>query len=322
MLGYDEADIGASPDEWLTRVHPDDAGRVKESLAGASGRRQRRITRASTACCTATARSAGCCAAARRCATPTGRATRLAGSLTDVTDAKVSDALTGLPNRLMFVDLLDRALSRAHRRPGYAFALLVLGLDRFKDVGNSLGPLMADRLLVAVAQRLQSGLRVTDAVKPDDTVCTLARLVGRRVHGAARRHHRRHRRGARRRTAARALEKPFEIDGQQAVHVGHGRHRGQHGEIRPPGRDPARCRDGAPPREGRPDDVVRAVRSGDARPRGRPAAGRDRPAARRSRTAASSSSTSRSWRSQTGRIVAFEALVRWRHPHARDRRAG
>ena len=71
MLGYDESDIGTSPDEWLTRVHRDDAGRVQ-------GRARRRIwpaaadiTRASTGSCTATARSAGCCAAARRCGTPT-----------------------------------------------------------------------------------------------------------------------------------------------------------------------------------------------------------------------------------------------------------
>ena len=49
-----------------------------------------------------------------------GAVTRLAGSLTDITDAKVADALTGLPNRLLFVDLLDRAIARTQRRHGRA----------------------------------------------------------------------------------------------------------------------------------------------------------------------------------------------------------
>jgi diguanylate cyclase (GGDEF)-like protein len=100
------------------------------------------------------------------------------GSLTDVTEAKVADALTGLPNRLLFVDLLDRALQRTRRRSDYGFALLVLGLDRLTVVNDSLGSLTADRLLVAVARRLQSSLRATDAVTPDRLGCTLARLGG------------------------------------------------------------------------------------------------------------------------------------------------
>src|SRR4029077_234399 len=95
-----------------------------------------------------------------------GIATRLAGSFTDITDAKVSDALTGLPNRLLFMDLVDRAIKRRQRRPEFVFALLMLGLNRFKTISNSLGPLNADHLLVAVARRLQSCLRPTDAVTP------------------------------------------------------------------------------------------------------------------------------------------------------------
>src|SRR5258708_25768791 len=107
-----------------------------------------------------------------------GRAIRLVGSLTDVTDAKVADGLTGLPNRLLFVDLLDRALKRTRRRRDYGFALSVLGLDRFTVVNDSLGSLTADRLLVAVARRLQSSLRATDAVAADTPGATLARLGG------------------------------------------------------------------------------------------------------------------------------------------------
>jgi diguanylate cyclase (GGDEF)-like protein/PAS domain S-box-containing protein len=178
MLGYAADELGTNPDEWLTRVHRDDAARVASGLqahlAHGSGHYEsehRLLHRDGTF------RWVLCRGAAVRNAE--GRATRLAGSLTDITDAKVSDALTGLPNRLMFVDLVDRALDRAHRRPGYAFALVMLGLDRFKDVVNSLGPLAADRLLVSVARRFQSALRVADGagLRPG-TMCTLARLSG------------------------------------------------------------------------------------------------------------------------------------------------
>jgi diguanylate cyclase (GGDEF)-like protein/PAS domain S-box-containing protein len=175
MLGYDEA-IGASPDEWLTRVHHDDAGRVKDALAAHladdSGffESEHRLLHSN-----GTYRWVLCRGAAVRDAQ--GSVTRLAGSLTDITDAKVSDPLTGLPNRLLFVDLIERAIRRNERRHDHMFALLTLGLDRFAAVNHSLGRLTADSLLVAIARRLQSSLRVTDAVARQ-TDSTLARLGG------------------------------------------------------------------------------------------------------------------------------------------------
>jgi diguanylate cyclase (GGDEF)-like protein len=75
------------------------------------------------------------------------------------------------------MDLLDRAIKRRQRRPDFVLALLMLGLDRFKTISNSLGPLTADQLLVAVARRLQSCLRPTDAVT-DAAAFTLARIAG------------------------------------------------------------------------------------------------------------------------------------------------
>jgi diguanylate cyclase (GGDEF)-like protein len=105
-------------------------------------------------------------------------ATRVAGSLTDITESRVADALTGLPNRLLFDELLDRAIKRAERRSDYLFALLVLGLDRFKAVNESLGRPAADRLLVAVARRLHASLRATDAISRGEGAFTLARIGG------------------------------------------------------------------------------------------------------------------------------------------------
>jgi GGDEF domain-containing protein len=66
-----------------------------------------------------------------------GNASRMAGSLTDITEAKVSDPLTGLPNRLLFIDRLGRAIKHARRHRDQSFAVLFFDLDGFKMVNDS-----------------------------------------------------------------------------------------------------------------------------------------------------------------------------------------
>jgi diguanylate cyclase (GGDEF)-like protein/PAS domain S-box-containing protein len=177
LIGHGDTEIGTSPEEWLSRVHGDDEARVRDGLAahlaggGPHYASEHRILHKD-----GTFRWVLCRGAAIRRAD--GTATRLAGSLTDITDARVSDALTGLPNHVLFLDLLDRAIKRADRRHDYRFALLVLALDRFGMVGDSLGAVASDRLIVATADRLRSCLRSTDAVTPEKTGFTLARLAG------------------------------------------------------------------------------------------------------------------------------------------------
>jgi diguanylate cyclase (GGDEF)-like protein/PAS domain S-box-containing protein len=213
MLGYHDSEIGSSPDEWFARVHPDDLGRVKEALDAhlASDRGhyecEHRILHRD-----GQYRWVLCRAAAVRNATHV--VTRLAGSLTDITEARIADPLTGLPNRLLFEELLERAIKRSDRRGEYLFALLVLGLDRFKSVNESFGRPAADRLLVAVARRLNASLRSTDAISRTEDRCTLARLAGDEftvllddISDAS----------DAMRVAERlreALQKPFEVDGQ------------------------------------------------------------------------------------------------------------
>ncbi len=79
------------------------------------------------------------------------------------------DVLTGLPNRALFMDRLEYALRRAGQRWDYLCAVIVLDLDRFKVINDSLGHLVGDRLLSAIAHRLAGCLRPSD---------TLARLGG------------------------------------------------------------------------------------------------------------------------------------------------
>ena len=98
--------------------------------------------------------------------------------LNDITELKAAheeldrlahrDALTGLPNRLLFTERLEQALRRA-RREGGRLAVLFLDLDGFKDVNDALGHHVGDELLQAVAGCLRQGLRESD---------TLARMGG------------------------------------------------------------------------------------------------------------------------------------------------
>lgn len=73
------------------------------------------------------------------------------------------DALTGLPNRVLLNDRLGQALASANRT-GTRGALMILDLDRFKDINDSLGHSMGDLLLKAVAERLTGLLRRSDTV--------------------------------------------------------------------------------------------------------------------------------------------------------------
>ena len=118
------------------------------------------------------------------------------------------DPLTGLPNRVTFNDRLVRDLARAKRRKEVVGVVLV-DLDRFKEVNDTLGHAAGDRLLVAVAERLQGVVRETDTLArmSGDEFCVI--LTDQRDEGAAiDACHRLHN----------ALASPFLFDGQE-MHV-------------------------------------------------------------------------------------------------------
>ena len=74
------------------------------------------------------------------------------------------DSLTGLPNRALFMDRLERVFLQSRRQPGHLFALLQVNLDGFKMVHSGLGPSPADRLLIEVSQRILRRVRSVDTV--------------------------------------------------------------------------------------------------------------------------------------------------------------
>ncbi|WP_328471671.1 GGDEF domain-containing protein [Actinoplanes sp. NBC_00393] len=79
-------------------------------------------------------------------------------------NAALRDHLTGLPNRLLLEDRLNQAGARAAREAGYRFAVLLLDLDGFKAVNDSLGHAAGDVLLIEIARRLTGLVRRTDTV--------------------------------------------------------------------------------------------------------------------------------------------------------------
>ncbi len=72
------------------------------------------------------------------------------------------DKLTGLPNRKLFLEELEKSLQKAHEDTDFSFTVLILDLDQFKLINNSYGHLMGDNLLISIGERLQQYLHPQD----------------------------------------------------------------------------------------------------------------------------------------------------------------
>jgi|HubBroStandDraft_4_1064222.scaffolds.fasta_scaffold25298_3 diguanylate cyclase (GGDEF)-like protein/PAS domain S-box-containing protein len=177
MLGFQENEIEDRLEEWLDRIHDADRDRVKQEIdAHQKGltphfESEHRLLHKDGGFRWMLSRGLAVHDA-------TGKTLRMAGSQTDITERKVSDPLTGLPNRLLFIDRLGRLIRHSKRHKDHLFAVLFLDLDGFKMINDSLGHLIGDQLLVGVAARLEKCLRSSDTVARLGETFTVARLGG------------------------------------------------------------------------------------------------------------------------------------------------
>ncbi|HVN05051.1 MAG TPA: EAL domain-containing protein [Bryobacteraceae bacterium] len=176
MLGYQEAELSDSPAEWLSRVHKDDRTLLEAELAAHWASNSECAIEHRVRHKDGTYRWMLNRGVIQRNAQ--GKAIRMAGSQTDITGTKAFDALTGLPNRTLFSETLAACLERAAQDPNYPFAVLLLDLDRFKVVNDSLGHTAGDELLVHVAQRLRAVVRCAPPSGRDAGHDLIARLGG------------------------------------------------------------------------------------------------------------------------------------------------
>jgi diguanylate cyclase (GGDEF)-like protein/PAS domain S-box-containing protein len=154
MLGYEDREVAGRFEAWIDLIHPEDRPRVRKEIeahrVGASTMfesEHRMLHRDGTYRWTL---SRGLAVRGS-----SGAATRMAGSQTDITHNKVSDPLTGLPNRVWFTERLERAFGNRRRNPAHRFTVLFLDLDHFKVINDSLGHVAGDQVLIGIAERLR-----------------------------------------------------------------------------------------------------------------------------------------------------------------------
>jgi diguanylate cyclase (GGDEF)-like protein/PAS domain S-box-containing protein len=175
MLGYTESEPWSSKEQWLSQIHAEDRERVRAEInAHLDGKTpefasEYRMSHKNGGFIWTLSRGI----AVRDLA---GKAIRMAGSQTDITEGKVKDSLTGLPNRLYFIDRLESAIETA-RQHDKLFAVLFVDLDQFKLVNDSFGHAAGDELLVDVAGRLRSGIR-SGSRRDNSAEAVVARIGG------------------------------------------------------------------------------------------------------------------------------------------------
>jgi diguanylate cyclase (GGDEF)-like protein/PAS domain S-box-containing protein len=169
MLGHTSMESETVFDAWLEQIHPDDRRGVEQALASEAGTfdAEFRLRHRNGRWIWILGRGK----VAQRDAD--GAPLRLAGTHLDVTERKEAEAevvklafydvLTGLPNRRLLLDRLGQSLAKSERNKRFG-AVLFLDLDNFKNLNDTLGHQMGDRLLQRVAMRLQDATRETDTV--------------------------------------------------------------------------------------------------------------------------------------------------------------
>jgi diguanylate cyclase (GGDEF)-like protein/PAS domain S-box-containing protein len=177
-LGLKSGSLDGAAANWLEVLHPLDRDRFRATLDGIVEQRRGRIAQ-DFRMRTGDGHYLWFTLRARPVVGSDGEVIRLVGTLTDVTEIKtaeerllhdaVHDNLTGLPNRELFLDRLEAVLGLAKTDSAIRPTVMVIDIDRFKQVNDSVGMALADSILLTLARRLGRLIKQQD---------TLARLSG------------------------------------------------------------------------------------------------------------------------------------------------
>ncbi|MBL9036591.1 MAG: EAL domain-containing protein, partial [Rhodospirillaceae bacterium] len=195
LLGYQSEDRFSAMEDWLALIHPEESEMVKRELRN----HLEGISLAFQVECRLRHKSQSYRWFLIRGTSQRdnyGHTVRMAGSLTDISERKLTDPMTGLPNRIVLYDRINQAIIKARRRKGGSFGIILLQIDRYETMREAYGQSFCDNVQRVVAQRIVGILRMTDTltIMSDTTMCILVDVmredtdlvrVAQRVRGAA-----------------------------------------------------------------------------------------------------------------------------------------
>lgn len=178
LLGCSQDDRPATVDDWIDLVHADDINAVRRELRNhlegisLQFRIECRMQHRNHAYRWFLIRGASL-------HDQYGKVTRVAGSLIDISERKMTDPMTGLPNRLVLYDRVNQAIQRCRRRKTDSFGIILLQSDRYEAMRAAYGQNFCDQSQRLMADRIAKSLRATDTltVINENTLCVMVDVM-------------------------------------------------------------------------------------------------------------------------------------------------